>query len=728
MRFAAGARGISLVVAVLTTSGLVGIAHAAPAAGAGPDAAGALAAAAAPANLTEVGAPFASRSMTPFGGPLLDANATGRLWSSAAVAEVTGDGSPDIVVGGGLGSALSVYSTSGAERRVDVGGVDTAARRGGVQPSPAITELNGDGVADVLTGTTANVLAAYSFRGGSGSQLWRRQDPPIVPDGPTGFLATPAVGFLSGDAPSVVTASWGQALGANNAVSGSPLPGWPQWLRDSIWSSPAIGDIDGDGANEVVSGGDCAGNDIGTQPCGSVGGGYVWAFNRDGAEKWRWFLRGQVIWSSPALGDLNGDGALDVVVGSGGYWAEPAGRVLTALNGRNGAVLWQAATPARVVGSPSLADVTGDGRPDVFVVSYGGYLLSFDGASGRQRWSACLTDGGDCGDVGIGTMSGLALADIDGDGAIEAVTQGEQQLRVYDAGSGALEWRRKSAYSGTILAPANAPTIASVNGEAWIVQPVHGFRTVNGARVDELVATVWRSGTGLGTAPWPTARANLQRTGAVATSGPDRAAVESFVTRLHQDFLDRAPTSGELQAWSDRLQRGQVSRYDVATELSRSDEWISTVITRFYRDTLGREPDAGGLAGWVRAARDGMPIAQIAAGFYASPEYFATIGRSDNETWVRDLYRKLLLREGDAGGVAGWVRSLQAGTPRDQVATGFYQSAESLAVRIDRLYQDLLGRRAEPGGIASWSPLVRDNGDLVLAAALASSEEYYARR
>lgn len=676
--------------------------------------------------LTEVGSPFATRALLPFGGPRLDSGATGEQWSSAAVADVTGSGGPEVVVGGGVSSSLQVFGMDGGTRAlVDVGGVDAGARSGGVQPSPVISDVNGDGVPDVVTGSTANLLAAYSFRGDSGAQrLWSRQDPPIVPNGPTGFLATPALGYLQGDQPSVVTASWGQALGANDARSGSPLNGWPKWLYDSVWSSPAIGDIDGDGANDVVVGGDCAGNDIGTQPCGNVGGGYVWAFNRDGSPKWRYFLRGQVIWSSPALGDLNGDGALDVVVGTGGYWPEPAGRVITALNGRDGSVLWQTATPARVVGSPSLADVTGDGKPEVFVVSYGGWLLSYDGATGAERWRKCITDGGTCGDPNIGTKSGVALADVDNDGRIEAVVHGEQQLSVFDAASGALEAKRGSSWGGTVFAPANTPTIAQVNGQTYIFQPLFGRK--NGQ--DLLVVEAWRTGQPLGAAPWPTARGDQQRTGRIATATPDRSVTQAFVSRLYRDFLNRSPNSSELNAWTDRVQRGQVSRYELATTLSQSPEWISTVVTRFYRDTLRREPDSSGLAGWVRAAQSGMPVAQIAAAFYASPEYFQSVGRSDYRTWVSDLYRKLLLREPDQGGVDGWVRALQAGMGRDTLAFGFYQAPETVQVRIDRLYRTLLGRPADPGDVRSWAAFVTNYGDLTLAAALAASPEYYQRR
>jgi hypothetical protein len=206
----------------------------------------------------------------------------------------------------------------------------------------------------------------------------------------------------------------------------------------------------------------------------------------------------------------------------------------------------------------------------------------------------------------------------------------------------------------------------------------------------------------------------------------DRARKQAFVRALHQDFLGRAPSDSDLLHWVSRLDLG-MSRYDVATALSRTDAWISAVITRFYRDTLNREPDAAGLASWVKAAREGAPIAQIASAFYGSDEYLARMAGGDQAVWVRDLYTKLLYRGADPVGLAAWLDALAAGAPRARVAFSFYQADETSRVRVQNLYLALLGRGADPSGLAGWPPIVRVQGDLVLAAFLASSDEYYQR-
>lgn len=667
-----------------------------------------------------------------YNGWILDNNATGEVWSSPAVGDVNGDGQPEIVVGG-LDSQLRIYSTSAAPRllgKIDTGNADKANRRGAVQASPALADMNSDGTLDIVATNTAGILATYTFTANQAGTLNRQYISPEFDGALIGNFATPALGYLDGDASyDAVISTWGQNIRAYSGPLLTEIPFWKQWLKDTVWSSPAIGDIDGDRQDEVVVGADCEGSGK-PQPCyGTSGGGYVWAFNHDGSVKWSYFVSRAVIWSSPALADLNGDGAKDIVVGTGLYYNGNEARKTIALDGRTGRLMWEAPTAGATVGSPSVADVDGDGRPEVFIVSRGGRMYSYDGETGNQRYNTCVTDSGQCSGSEYATHGGAALADIDGDGQVEAITQAEQRLSAFDARTGSREATWRSSYNRTIFAGSSTPTVANVRGKPWIIVASRGDSNNNGRDDnDELVVQVWESSASYGAAPWPTFKQNMLRTSnADLPIAPNPVPNQNYVKQLYRDFLGREAASADVDYWTQKLMNRSVDRLGLATTVSRTDEWITGIITGFYRDTLGRDPDGSGLRGWIGAARDGMPVAQIAAAFYSSPEYFSRIGQNSNETWVRDLYRKLLLREPDEAGVDGWVRALDRGMPRDTVSYGFYQSSETLGVRITKLYNKLLARIPESGAVTNWSPFVTNQGDIVLAAALAASNEYFAR-
>jgi len=75
---------------------------------------------------------------------------------------------------------------------------------------------------------------------------------------------------------------------------------WSFSTGGGVSSSPAIGDIDGDGKLDVIVG---------------SGDTKVYAIRGDGTLLWS-FSTGGFVSSSPAIGDIDGDGKLDVIVGS----------------------------------------------------------------------------------------------------------------------------------------------------------------------------------------------------------------------------------------------------------------------------------------------------------------------------------------------------------------------------------------------------------------------------
>jgi hypothetical protein len=121
-----------------------------------------------------------------------------------------------------------------------------------------------------------------------------------------------------------------------------------------------------------------------------------------------------------------------------------------------------------------------------------------------------------------------------------------------------------------------------------------------------------------------------------------------------------------------------------------------------------------------------MSVSGTTAEFYASDEYYARLGGGTNSSWVSDLYKKLLHRSPDNGGLSYWVgETTRVG--RSGVALEFVQSPETRITRVDALYVRLLGRAPDAAGEAYWAGRIRVDGDLALAANLASGDEYLTR-
>ena len=102
--------------------------------------------------------------------------------------------------------------------------------------------------------------------------------------------------------------------------------------------------------------------------------------------------------SSPSLIDLDGDGALDIVYGTGvdrlrprdGRWVlgtEPkiAGYV-TAVSGKTNAVLWRAPHAGEAFTTPRFAGLNGDDVPDVIMGGRQGSMSALSGRDGALLW------------------------------------------------------------------------------------------------------------------------------------------------------------------------------------------------------------------------------------------------------------------------------------------------------------------------------------------------------
>ena len=112
---------------------------------------------------------------------------------------------------------------------------------------------------------------------------------------------------------------------------------------------------------------------------------------------------------------------------------------------------------------------------------------------------------------------------------------------------------------------------------------------------------------------------------------------------------------------------GHVNAYD--------DTLVRLFVDRLYMETLGREADSEGEEEWTsRLMSGGCTGADVAFGFIFSDECRELT--SENEAFIRVLYKAMLGREADEGGLGYWTSYLSAGHPRTMAFAGFVNSPE----------------------------------------------------
>jgi hypothetical protein len=149
------------------------------------------------------------------------------------------------------------------------------------------------------------------------------------------------------------------------------------------------------------------------------------------------------------LGDVTGDGVPDFAASSINYNtpANPRG-IVRAFNGATGAPLWSVqgtAGGARFGSSlANMGDINGDGRADLLVGSYFGGAKLLSGATGVVLWSVANPVSGDR--LGVSVCS---VPDVNGDGVRDCALGATQEGSLFGPGAGYAQLR--SGATGGLL-------------------------------------------------------------------------------------------------------------------------------------------------------------------------------------------------------------------------------------------------------------------------------------
>ncbi|NTW40373.1 MAG: DUF4214 domain-containing protein [Cellulomonadaceae bacterium] len=674
-------------------------------------------------------------------------------YSSPAVGDVTGDGVLDLVAGQANGYVYVYRASDGAfQRRIQVDPTP-----GTVISSPTLVDLNGDGRLDIVAGFMPQNEGAATrtiggFDGATGGVLFSKKTCTWA-GAPCNVFSTIAVGDVDGDgAPDLVATSQDHYLHAWH-TNGTYLAGFPVRVYDTTWSSPSIVDLDRDGTAEIVVIPDLDSNVCEQSPAGCSPGQYgsiVRVVESNGVISANRVIQGEITISSPAVGDITGDGYPEIVFTSGSCFRYQTGcgagsppsygaeRLLHVLDRNLNDVFTPRALKNAAQTSPALLNVNG-GSGEIAVTDNEGWLYLYD-TSGNQVWSTCGRSSTSACRTGIygttpsiGTDASPVVGDVDNDGKPEIVFQGEAVLRVYDAATGAVEYAH--TLYGDPLPVGNqvsSPTIFTMGGVTRIAYHVLFEANGNGARDGgdrDGMFLFTSTASGVGAYSWPAFRGNAtDRHGSMgALPRIDHASTPEgrFIAKAYVDLLGRSVDAGGLRYWYTVVRSsGRASFARQTVYASPSCEWARTVVAGYYTSILGRAPDNTGSEAWTQDLCNRRRLARdVAAFFYGLPEYYNSHGGTP-ESFVDAVYPAIMGRSPDAGGRAYWISQVRA-SGSTAVAATLYQQQEPREFRVKGQYVYLLGREPDAAGRRYWASRLLYQDDLELTIDLVSSQEYY---
>jgi hypothetical protein len=545
-------------------------------------------------------------------------------------------------------------------------------------------------------------------------------------DGLSGVYGALTSGQLEGNGvPSIVATSFSHTVTAFR-LDGSTL--W-QWTNDdTILSGAAIGDIDRDGHQEVVVGGDSSNSAF------FQAGGWVNVLSDTGILKWRKFIPGEVTWSSPVLADLQNNGNLDVVIGTGlNYQAQnfPGAQVLGdriyALD-PFGNILpgWPYATtpvgntvPHEVLAAPAVADLLGNGQLDVVALDRAGFIHAISptgqdlpGFQGGKSLAPNLS-------LLLDDYASPIIADINGDGKPEIIGAFGPFLSAFDTAGNLFP------IATTIMPPGGspegidaAPAVGNFNGTLGLSLAFVSYNAQAGNRPDQV--NIFRLPPSTLAPPWPL----LRRT--ASGDAVERSAVfdHQYVAAAFNTILGVIPPQAVLQPYDDLLDSNTLSLRGTALNLAGSPIARQTEVQRIFLGLLGRPATSSDLTTWTNLLAT-ITYRQMEVAIASTPEFAQRAGNNLSQEYVL-LYRSLLLRSPSPAELNNLIA---ANTTITNLAIQIVNGREEADLLLNAIYPRAIGLNAIPiDAEASYAYDIQTGvrEELILANILASGGNYAA--
>lgn len=342
-------------------------------------------------------------------------------WDMDVVPDLNGDGLQDVLVGEpqadvhGNGSG-TVHVLSGADGSIiqQIHGQSAQETVGGSMAATA--DVDGDGKADVIIGQRSFVSRGATVGRVRVVSAVTGLDILVIENNEPSFnFATEVAGVGDVDndgVPDLAVASF-TSNSYVQVFSGSTGAELWKTVTGANFKLVALGDADGDGVSELAIG----------APSGFIfPTGVEILSGTSGSVLWTWVnLPSDAMVSAAAPGDLNGDGALELLIGSATSGSTGATALALTQTVSTGAFLYTVVNPLgnTLLGRhmDSAGDVNKDGRDDVVMASTEG-LSVFDGSTGAFIRSIDSNEGPPF-IFSLGVSDVASLGDVNGDGEVD---------------------------------------------------------------------------------------------------------------------------------------------------------------------------------------------------------------------------------------------------------------------------------------------------------------------